>query len=133
MFVDTSAIVAIVAEEDDAEYLASRIGMADHGFTSPLVLLEATMVLSTRLGVPPLRAMHYVLEAVSSAGLSIAPIELHHLEPAVQAFANYGKGRGHPAQLNLADCLSYACAKAGGVPLLYKGDDFSRTDVASAG
>jgi ribonuclease VapC len=49
---------------------------------------------------------------------------------AVKAFADYGKGRGHPAQLNLADCLSYACARAQGVPLLYKGRDFSHTDLA---
>jgi len=49
---------------------------------------------------------------------------------AVKAFADYGKGRGHPAQLNLADCLSYGCAKAQGVPLLYEGDDFARTDLA---
>jgi len=48
---------------------------------------------------------------------------------AVQAFADYGKGRGHPAQLNLADCLSYACAKAQGIPLLYKGKDFAHTDL----
>jgi ribonuclease VapC len=49
---------------------------------------------------------------------------------AIDAFARYGKGRGHPAQLNIADCLSYACAKKLGVPLLYKGNDFARTDLA---
>ncbi|TGT30555.1 type II toxin-antitoxin system VapC family toxin, partial [Mesorhizobium sp. M4B.F.Ca.ET.169.01.1.1] len=49
---------------------------------------------------------------------------------AIQAFADYGKGRGHPAQLNLADCLSYASAKSRGMSLLYKGNDFSHTDLA---
>jgi len=51
-------------------------------------------------------------------------------EIAIAAMARYGKGRGHPAQLNFGDCFSYACAKAAGVPLLYVGDDFSKTDLA---
>lgn len=51
-------------------------------------------------------------------------------ELAISAMARYGKGRGHPAQLNFGDCFSYACAKAAGVPLLYVGSDFARTDLA---
>lgn len=60
------------------------------------------------------------------------PIDGEIATLSVAAFALYGKGRGHPAQLNLADCMSYACAKAHGLPLLFKGKDFSRTDIAAA-
>lgn len=60
----------------------------------------------------------------------MVPIEIGDAKLAIQAFSTYGKGRGHPAQLNLADCLSYASAKSCGMPLLYKGKDFSHTDLA---
>jgi len=60
------------------------------------------------------------------------PIDRAIAKRAVAAFAAYGKGRGHPARLNLADCLSYACARADRVPLLFKGEDFARTDIDAA-
>jgi ribonuclease VapC len=65
----------------------------------------------------------------SESTIKLAPMDAATASLAVKAFADYGKGRGHPAQLNLADCLSYACAKAQGVPLLYKGKDVSHTDL----
>jgi ribonuclease VapC len=67
---------------------------------------------------------------IKAAGIEILPIteEIGHL--AIDAFDRYGKGRGHPAQLNMGDCFAYACAKAHGLRLLYKGADFSRTDLA---
>jgi ribonuclease VapC len=58
------------------------------------------------------------------------PLDRQSARLSVEAFARYGRGRGHPAQLNLADCLSYACAKRHAMPLLYKGNDFSETDLA---
>ncbi len=66
---------------------------------------------------------------MDEAGITLAPMDARTASLAVKAFADYGKGRGHPAQLNLADCLSYACAQAQSIPLLYKGKDFSHTDV----
>jgi ribonuclease VapC len=66
---------------------------------------------------------------MDEAGITLVPVGEKMVSLAVKAFADYGKGRGHPAQLNLADCLSYACAKALGMPLLYKGQDFARTDL----
>ncbi len=62
--------------------------------------------------------------------IGLAPMDGMTASLAVKAFADYGRGRGHQARLNLADCLSYACAKAQGVPLLYKGKDFSHSDLA---
>lgn len=77
---------------------------------------------------PPL--IREKLEAFfNDADIRIIPIEAEHATVAIEAFARFGKGRGHPAQLNLADRLSYACAKSRGVPLLYKGNDFSHTDL----
>ncbi|MDD2795591.1 type II toxin-antitoxin system VapC family toxin, partial [Acidocella sp.] len=70
-----------------------------------------------------------IQELLIEAGVTLVPMDARTASLAVRAFADYGTGRGHPAQLNLADCLSYACAKVQGIPLLYKGKDFSRTDL----
>ena len=67
-----------------------------------------------------------------AAGVAVQPIQPETAHVALEAFARYGKGRGHPARLNLGDCFIYAQAKAGGASLLYKGDDFSKTDIESA-
>ena len=65
---------------------------------------------------------------MDEASIKLAPMDAKTASLAVKAFADYGKGRGHPAQLTPADCLSYACAKARNIPLLYKGKDFSHAD-----
>ena len=88
------------------------------------------MRLSSRLGIDPVAADKHIQALLAEAGITFAPMDERTASLAVQAFADYGKGRGHPAQLNLADCLSYACAKAQGIPLLYKGNDFAHTDLA---
>ena len=67
-----------------------------------------------------------------AARVAVQPIQPETAHVALQAFARYGKGRGHPARLNLGDCFIYAQAKLGGASLLYKGDDFSKTDIESA-
>ena len=66
-----------------------------------------------------------------SIGAEIVPFQEEHYEAAVSAFLRYGKGR-HPARLNFGDCMSYALAVITGLPLLYTGDDFSKTDIQSA-
>jgi ribonuclease VapC len=71
-------------------------------------------------------------QLMTEASIDIMALDATHAFLAVQTFATYGKGRGHPAQLNLADCLSYACAKSRGVPILYKGDDFAQIDIAGS-
>lgn len=130
MFVDTSAIIAIVILEDDAETLTKRIARASSCSTSAVVILEATMRLTTILRTDPLTAEIAVRKVLAEADIVVVSIDDDTARAAVDAFARYGKRRGHKAQLNLADCLSYACAKAANVPLLYKGDDFARTDLA---
>ena|ERR1700712_2656849 len=129
MFIDTSVIVAILSKEEDAGALAERIEAAPLRVTSALVFLEATMRLSTKLSISPLAVKAQIQAFLAEADVSFAPMDERTATLAVQAFSDYGKGRGHLAQLNLADCLSYACAKAHNVPLLYKGKDFSHTDL----
>jgi ribonuclease VapC len=130
MFIDTSAVVAILTEEPDAADLLERLAAAPTRFTSALVILEASMRLSTMLAISPVAVETLIGRFMREANIELAPLDASAANLAVKAFADYGKGRGHPAQLNLADCLSHGCAKALGVPLLYKGDDFARTDLA---
>jgi len=88
------------------------------------------MRLTSKMRVDPIEAEAAVEDFLKRAAIDIVPIEEADGKLAARAFRDYGKGRGHPAQLNLADCLSYACAKNRGMSLLYKGDDFARTDLA---
>lgn len=130
MFIDTSVFVAILAAEPDADQLSDQIAQAKVRLTSPLVMLEATMRLSTLLDLQPTLALASIEKMVTQSNIRIVEIGADEGKSAVMAFETYGKGRGHPAQLNLADCMSYACAKARSVPLLYKGNDFAQTDLA---
>lgn len=128
MFIDTSVIVAILSKEPDATEFANKIEGSDC-CTSALVILEAAMRLSTKLAIDPMDVEQRIQALIKEARITLAPMDARTATLAVRAFADYGKGRGHPAQLNLADCLSYACAKAQNIPLLYKGKDFSHTDL----
>lgn len=132
MFIDTSVFIAIFAHEDDAAEWMSIIVSTPRKITSPLVVLEATMRLTTKLKLPPMTVMSKLEAFIADSGISVISIDENHGRLAVEAFAKFGKGRGHPAQLNLADCLSYACAAAGEMSLLFKGDDFTKTDIARA-
>lgn len=130
MFVDTSAIIAILCGEPAADQLEQDIDDCESAITSPLVILEATMVLSTRLTIEPDVAETRVRHLLNSGSVAITVIDDETASQAIKAFQHYGKGRRSGARLNLADCLSYACAKQHRVPLLYVGDDFARTDLA---
>ena len=127
-FIDTSAIVAILLGEAEARALTAKAESAGACLTSSAVRLETCMVLASRRDVSPLRAQDYFDGLASQLGLSEAPIDERVGRLAVECFQRYGKGR-HPAGLNFGDCLSYACAKAHGAALLFKGEDFARTDV----
>ena len=128
MFVDTSAIVAILTEEPEADELALRLSKASRRYTSPVVRLEASVVLATRLDIALTAAQSLFDDFVQTADVSVVHLSDSIGRLAVEAFESFGKGR-HPARLNIADCLSYACAKSYRVPLLYKGSDFSQTDI----
>lgn len=129
IFIDTSVVVAILAAEDDAAYWSETIAAAPYRATSTLVLLEGIMRLSALRALEPDKVNVIIEEFLDSGRIEVIAIEAEDKDFAVDAFARYGKGLRHPARLNLADCLSYACAKRRGLRLLYKGDDFAKTDI----
>ena len=129
MFVDASALVAMLFVEPEAWNLSRRLEAAGGGVTSPLALFEASAALMRR-PTTRVQADLEISELLQETNVSIIPITPEIGKLALAAFERYGKGRGHPAQLNMGDCFAYACAQALNVPLLYKGDDFARTDLA---
>jgi len=132
IFVDTSAIIAIIAHEADAAKFAGKIEAEDERITSAHVLLEASMRLASVLSLSPTVADMLVTRLLRESGVAIVPITESIGHASVAAFERYSKGRKNRARLNFGDCLSYACAKAHGARLLFKGDDFGHTDIARA-
>lgn len=128
MFIDASVIVAILAGEANRLQLAAELDRDENRMSSPVALFEAVLGLSKTLGGSQ-RALQAVEDFVDKLDVIIAPVEQALLPRLVETHLRYGKGSGYPAQLNMGDCFSYAMAKRAGVKLLYKGDDFARTDL----
>jgi ribonuclease VapC len=129
MVVDTSAILAIIFDEDDAAEISRKIAAADILNVSAATLVETSMVLSRRTRTRNDIDLQRFLDAV---GPRIVPFDEEQFRIASEACARFGRGSGHPAGLNLGDCFSYALAHHLGMPLLFKGSDFARTDVPVA-
>jgi ribonuclease VapC len=125
MIIDTSAMVAILYREPEAKTFARLIHDADACRISVANYVELSMVIESQLGPEGMRQAEAFFRR---AGVMIEPVTVEHGELARQAFLDFGKGR-HKAGLNYGDCFSYALAKATGEPLLYKGNDFSQTDI----
>ena len=128
MVLDSSAIVAIHLREPGHERLINRIDDAEVVVVGVPTLLETVMVLTVRLGHdarPMLFAFLRRLEA------EVVPFNQEHLDAATTAFIRFGRGR-HPAALNFGDCMSYAVASVAGMPLMFTGKGFRRTDIAQA-
>ena len=128
MIVDTSALVAILYREPEAEAFVRLIHEADICRISVANHVELAMVVESQLGPDGMRQAETFMRR---AGLIIEAMTLDHGELARQAFLDFGKGR-HQAGLNFGDCFAYALAKATGEPLLFKGNDFALTDIAPA-
>ena len=128
MILDTSAMVAILYGEPEAADFAQLIHDAEECRISVANYVELSMVVESQLGPQGMRQAEVFLRR---AGVVIEPITVDHGELARQAFLDFGKGR-HKAGLNFGDCFSYALSKATGEPLLFKGDDFSQTDIKAA-
>jgi ribonuclease VapC len=127
--IDSSALVAILKHEPDALLFAETIGAEDAVILSAVNCFETSMVLAGRFhGEKPWQLLDALL---TRARIEIVPFDAEQASLAREAFLKYGKGR-HPAGLNFGDCAAYALAKSKGVPLLYKGADFGKTDVISA-
>ena len=125
MVIDTSALLAILFNEPDAEGFARAIAAAERRVISAANLLEAGIVIDNQISPTAGRQLDAFVER---AALSIAPVTPDQVRVARQAYLDFGKGN-HMAGLNFGDCFAYALAKTTGEPLLFKGDDFSRTDI----
>ena len=120
MFLDASAICAVLLEEADSDLILERIEQAEHPRTSPVAIFESVLALAKVLGGDVHLAQMKVDAFLRLAGAETVAIGEAELDRALYAFDRYGKGR-HPARLNMGDCFAYACARTHGVPLLFKG------------
>jgi ribonuclease VapC len=125
MVIDTSAIVAIALNEPEATEFEQRIADDPVRLISAATALEVTIVLETRLGDAGGREFDLWLHKV---GAEVVPVDTEQMDAARRAWRRYGKGR-HPAALNFGDCFSYALALTRSEPLLFKGEDFARTEI----
>lgn len=128
LVVDTSAVVCIAIGEADAEAYVAALSAASIKLLPAPAYLECAMVLTGRLGAASTARL---TEVLTTAAITIEPFTQEMAQLAIGAFHAYGKGR-HKASLNFGDCFVYGAAKAMGLPLLYKGNDFAQTDIASA-
>ena len=125
MVFDTSALLAILFDEPERRAFTEAIEATEVRLLSAASFVEASMILETRHGAEGVRALDRLLAAAS---IEIIPVDLPQAHAAREAFRQFGKGR-HPAGLNFGDCFSYALAKGRSEPLLFKGGDFSQTDI----
>jgi len=128
LYVETSAIVAVLKNEPERESFIERIAQSEDCITSPMSVFEASIAFSELTGSCS-SALSEVLRFLRLAKVAINEIGEDLLPELALARDRYGKGSGHPAKLNIGDCFSYAVAKQAGVSLLYKGDDFAQTDL----
>jgi ribonuclease VapC len=131
MFVDASALTAMLVDERDGQELLAR--MQNHALrvTSPLAVWETVLAVARVLGLEIKAAEAAVEDFLALTNISVRPVPAEARGLAIDAFVRFGKGR-HPAALNFGDCFAYACARHAGAPLLYKGEDFPLTDIEPA-
>lgn len=125
MVIDTSAIAAIFFGEPEGAAFSDRIAWSQRCYISAATLLESSIVLERRFSPEACNDLDLY---IYRAGIEIVPVDEAQARLARRAYRSYGKGN-HPAGLNYGDCFAYALAKTLQLPLLFKGDDFSRTDL----
>lgn len=128
MVVDSSALLAVLQNEAEAERFGRLLVEAPSVLIGAATLFEVSMVTVSRRGE---RGLAELTALLADAKAAIVPFDERHSRLALEAFRHFGEGR-HRASLNYADCMSYALAMSTGLPLLYKGDDFVHTDVKPA-
>lgn len=128
MILDTSAVIAVLTQEPDAERYIEAMVQARSRRLSAGNYLELALVCEGQFGAEVLQQCDALLRRLEAV---VEPVTQAQAQAARQAFHDFGKGR-HPAGLNFGDCFAYALAKVSGEALLFKGDDFSRTDVSPA-
>jgi len=128
MIVDTSAIIAVLLGEEEADDFTEQILKSDDCLMSAVSFVEASIIAESNGGDGGVRQLDAFIR---TAGISIEPVSEEQALAARQAYSDFGKGR-HAAGLNLGDCFSYALSKVSGEPLLFKGADFRKTDIRAA-
>ncbi|MCJ2032075.1 MULTISPECIES: type II toxin-antitoxin system VapC family toxin [Methylorubrum] len=131
MFVDASALIAILTDEAEARILVARLQRAPRRITTPPAVWANTVVVARSLGLPIPEAREALQAYLALASIQVVSVPASVTDGALDAYDRYGEGR-HPAALNFGDCLAYACARYYRLPLLYKGDGFARTDIEAA-
>jgi ribonuclease VapC len=129
VIVDSSAVIAILRGEPESEAFARALDTAPRCLMSAANFLETAIVADGGRRAIPGRRLD---ELIRELEIVIEPVTEEQAHIARQAYRDYGRGSGHPAQLNFGDCFAYALARATGEPLLFKGDDFGHTDIAPA-
>jgi ribonuclease VapC len=127
--IETSVIVAVLLEEDDDDVYLAEISAASIKLTSVVNICEAAISIGRRLNDFDM-ARDLVRDFVVACSIDVIDLHVDIYPTVLQAYARYGKGSGHKAKLNFGDCFSYALAKNLNADLIYKGNDFSHTDLA---
>jgi ribonuclease VapC len=128
MVIDTSALLAILLDENERRAFNEAIEAAESRFMSVASFVEVSIVVESRFGAEGVQTLDLFLDR---AGIELAAVDAEQAKIARRAFSRFGKGR-HSAGLNFGDCFPYALAMVRGEPLLFKGDDFAQTDVPRA-
>jgi ribonuclease VapC len=131
VFVDSSALVAILTREADADKLSNKLDLFGKAITSPVVIFESVLAITRKKESALPETQRDIADFCAAASIEVVDITEQTSDLALSAFDQFGKGR-HKAALNMGDCFSYACAKMHRVPLLFKGDDFIHTDIRIA-
>jgi ribonuclease VapC len=126
MVIDTSAVLAILFDEEERQAFNEKIAADPVRLISAASYLETALIVDNRLGYDGGRDFKLFM---AEAGIEVVPVTLEQAEVAREAYRTYGRGN-HPARLNFGDCFSYALAKLSKEPLLFKGNDFGKTDIA---
>jgi len=129
MVVDTSALLAVLFQEPEVDRIARSIASDPRRLASAFTVLETAIVVEARKGEPGGRELDLLLHRID---LESVPLTASQVEVARDAWRRFGRGK-HPANLNIGDCCAYALARVSGEPMLFKGDDFPKTDVARVG
>lgn len=125
MVFDTSALLALLLDEPEAEAFRTAVEDDTTRLVSAATLLETALLIEARKGEPGGRELDLL---VHKAEVEVVPVEAEHVSEARRAYRRFGKGR-HAAGLNFGDLFAYALARTSGEPLLFKGDDFTKTDI----
>ena len=129
MIVDSSALIAILSDEPEQALFNDALARADVCQMSAATFVEVSIVVEASRGYDGVRDLDLL---IATAGIVVVPVDVEQAHVAREAYRQYGKGRQTGARLNYGDCFSYALARVTALPLLFKGEDFSQTDIEAA-